>query len=191
MSRGALLLACLALAGCLSPGESEGSSTWGLHAPTQPSPVRVKVVLPSVLRRPTMVTYDGVAMNHDLDRWAEPLDETLARQVADDLAKLPLSQVVIDVHRLEVTTRGQVTLLFTAQVTLAQAPDAAPLPVRSELIDFTVQHEEQGELRPDLVRAFCAYGFVHNRISDVIRKALAEEQGGVAKPPATVTVPGK
>lgn len=186
-----LLLATLALAGCLSPGVSSPSTTWQLHGATKASPVRVKVVLPSALRRPTLVTYDGVALNHDLDRWGEPLDEAIAGAVAADLADLPLTEVFIDVQRLEVTTGGQVTLIFTAQLTLAQAPAGAPLPVRSEPIIFTVQFDDKGCARPDLAAAFGAYGFVHNRISLAIREALDKEQGGVAKPAPGVTVPGK
>jgi len=195
MSRVALLLASLALAGCLAPGESDRSAIWEIPAaPTAASQVRVKVILPSALRRPTLVTYDaGRPVNHDLDRWGTPLDEALARLVAADLDESPFNDVVVDVQRLEVDADGKVTLLFTALMSLSQGANGERLALRaqSELIEIAAKTEARAQARHELAAALEGYSMIHGAISLRIRDCLAKEQGGVAKPPATVTVPGK
>lgn len=187
-----LLVAALALAGCLSPGASEPASTWEFTAPAEASDVRVRVILPASLRRPTLVTRDGDRMvNHDMDRWGTPLSASIAREVAEDLAALPVQDVVVDVQRLDVTADGKVTLLFTAQMTLEHGPNGGgtPLRVRSELIEHSIRLADAAP--HPLSAAFAGYGTASRLISEPIRRAVAQEQGGVAKPPASVTVPGQ
>lgn len=187
-----VLLATFVLAGCLSPGVSERTSIWEFTPPTEATDVRVRVILPATLRRPSLVTRDGDRIvNHDLDRWGTPLDESIAREVAEDLAPLPVQDVVIDVQRLDVTADGKVTLLFTAQMRLEQGPngDGTPMRVRSGLIEHSVRLDNAASHQ--LCAAFAGYGTTSKLISEAIRTAIAKEQGGVAKPPASVTVPGK
>ncbi len=191
MSRWALL-AMLALAGCLSPGTSDLTQTFEFSAPKRASDVRVSVVLPSVLRRPTLVTRDGDRIvNHDMARWGSPLGPALAREIASDLADLPVQDVVIEVQRLDVTLEGKVALIFTAQMTLGKGPDraGAPLRVQGGLIEHRIRLLD-APLSP-LSAAFFAYRTTANLMSEAIRSAVAEEQGEVAKPTEGVTVPGK
>lgn len=189
MRRIPALLATLLLAGCLSPGESDASATWEFPAPRQASAVRVKVMLPAELRRPTLVTRDGDSIvNHDLDRWGAPLGDYMSRAIAADLSESPVQDVLIEVQRLEVSLEGHCTLLFVANLRLEQGPNGpgAPLTVRSKLLQSRA-HSDVGPLES----AFVGYLAATSTIGEVIAEAVAKEQGGVAKPPATVTVPGK
>ena len=190
MSRIAALL-CLTLGGCLSPGTSEESHTWELAEARTATAVRVKVLLPSHLRRPTLLTHDGNPVNHDLDRWADPLDAAIARQIASDLADLPINDLVVNVQRLEVTSQGEVTLIFAAEMQLKISPNAAAVPFRtlSERIGFTVDSSGPNSSRPQLASAAAGYAMVPGQISRRIRSTLARELGEVAKPAPAVTVP--
>jgi len=187
-----LLLASLALTGCLSPGTSDPTSTWEFTLPTEATDVRVRVILPAALRRPSLVTRDGDRIvNHDLDRWGTPLSASIAREVAADLASLPVQDVVIDVQRLDVTIGGKITLVFTAQMTLEQGPNSGgtPIRVRSKLIEHSIRLDNAAS--HPLCAAVAGYGTASSLISEAIRTAVAEEQGVVAKPAPSVTVPGR
>lgn len=189
MIRVAGLFFTVLLSGCLAPGVSDASATWEFPAPSQASAVRVKVMLPAELRRPTLVTRDGDSIvNHDLDRWGAPLGDYMSRAIAADLSEIPVQDVLIEVQRLEVSPEGNYTLLFVANLRLEQGPNApgAPLTVRSKLL----QSRAQSDVGP-LESAFVGYLAATSTIGEVIAEAVAQEQGGVAKPAPGVTVPGK
>lgn len=187
-----LLLATLALAGCLSPGVSDPTQTFEFSAPRRASDIRVTVALPSALRRPTLVTRDGDrVVNHDMARWGSPLGPALAREIASDLADLPVQDVVIEVQRLDVTLEGKVTLIFRAELTLGKGTDSAGAPLRVQAGPIEHRIRLLGTPLTPLSAAFFAYRTTANLMGEAIRSAVAEEQGEIAKPSAGVTVPGK
>lgn len=187
-----VLLAALILAGCLSPGVSDPTQTFEFSEPKRPSDVRVSVALPSVLRRPTLVTRDGDRIvNHDMARWGSPLGPALAREIASDLADLPVQDVVIKVQRLDVALEGRIALIFTAEMTLGKGPDSAGAPLRVQAGPIEHRIRLLGKPLTPLSAAFIGYRTTANLMSEAIRSAIAEEQGEVAKPSAGVTVPGK
>ena len=178
------------LSGCISPGESDFGSTWSIKPPEQASSVYTKVFLPADLRRPSLVTYDRGQMTvHDLERWAAPLQESLARNLAGRVAHLPIQNLVVNVQRLEVSTSGAVTLLFTANFTHTQNPGST-LEVKSGVIQLPSVNVVS-ETNYPLTAAFGGYVKVPDSIGQVIEEWLRKEQGVIAKPATTVTVPSK
>ena len=190
MSRAAALGVVLLLAGCLSPGESDRSAVWELAHTKRASTVRVTVMLPPELRRPTVVTHDGNRwVNHDLDRWAAPLGEAMARKISQDLDGQPVQDVVVDIQRLEVGMRGELGLTFAAKMRLMPAPDAAGAPFT--VLGHPADLGQADDVAQTVEDAVSTYTIAASMIAQQIAEAVAKEQGGVAKPPATVTVPGK
>ena len=178
------------LSGCISPGESDLGSTWSIKPPEQASSVYTKVFLPADLRRPSLVTYDRGQMTvHDLERWAAPLQESLARNLAGRVAHLPIQNLVVNVQRLEVSTSGAVTLLFTANFTHTQNPGST-LEVKSDVIQLPSVNVIS-ETNYPLTAAFGGYVKVPDIIGQDIEGWLRKEQGVIAKPTTTVTVPSK
>ena len=189
-----LLLATLLLAGCLSPGDSAESRLWDFPASERAATARIKVQLPAALRRPTVVTVDhGQTRLHDLDRWSAPLAESLAQAIGARLANQPIHEAVIDIQRLDVSADGDAQLLFTARVTLlsSQGDRGPEITVASKLQHLANAHTETAA-KPSLDTAMAAYrNRVPAEIAVRIAAEIANDQGGVAKPPAAVTVPGK
>ena len=178
------------LSGCISPGESDLGSTWSIKPPEQASSVYTKVFLPADLRRPSLVTYDRGQMTvYDLERWAAPLQESLARNLAGRVAHLPIQNLVVNVQRLEVSTSGAVTLLFTANFTHTQNPGST-LEVKSDVIQLPSVNVIS-ETNYPLTAAFGGYVKVPDIIGQDIEGWLRKEQGVIAKPTTTVTVPSK
>jgi hypothetical protein len=178
------------LSGCFSPGESDLGSTWSIKAPEQASSVYTKVFLPADLRRPALVTYDRGQMTvHDLERWATPLQESLAGNLAGLVAHLPIQNLVVNVQRLEVSTSGEVTLLFTANFSHTQS-QGSTLEVKSSIIHLP-SVKVVSETNYTLTAAFGGYVKVPDCIAQQIEERLRNEQGVIAKPSTTVTVPTK
>lgn len=178
------------LSGCFSPGQSDLGSTWSIKPPEQASSVYTKVFLPADLRRPALVTYDrGQITVHDLERWAAPLQESLARNLAGRVAHLPIQNLVVNVQRLEVSTSGAVTLLYTANFTHTQSPGST-LEIKSDIVQLT-SVKVLSDLNYPLTAAFSGYVNVPDSIGQDIEEWLRKEQGVIAKPSATVTVPSK
>lgn len=180
----------LMLAGCLSPGESDRSVIWELCHVKRTSTVRVTVVLPTELRRPTVVTYDDNRwVNHDFDRWAAPLSEALARKISHDLDGQPVQDLVVDIQRLEVGMRGELGLTFVAKMRLMPAPAAAGAPFT--VIGQPLNLGQADDVTQTVEDAVSTYTIAAQMIAQQIAEAVAKEQGGVAKPTPGVTVPGK
>lgn len=171
----------LALTGCLSPGTSATSRLWEFPAVTQVSSARIKVVLPSSLRRPTVVTTDAEGRTlHDLDRWSTPLGEALARQVAAQLHDLPIREAVLTIERLDVTLEGKVELLFLAQVVLETAADnpGIPITINSGLLKASAPAPAEGQ--PVLSAALASYRqAVPKLIAEKIRTEIAAQRSSV------------
>ena len=179
------------LSGCISPGESDLGSTWSIKPPEQASSVYTKVFLPADLRRPVLVTYDRGQMTvHDLERWAAPLQESLARNLAGRVAHLPIQNLVVNVQRLEVSTSGEVTLLFTANFSQTQS-QGSTLEVKSDIKLHLPSGKVVSETNYTLTAAFGGYVKVPDFIAQQIEERLRKEQGVIAKPTTTVTVPSK
>jgi hypothetical protein len=177
----------LILTGCISPGVSDPVSVWEIAGPTRSSSVSTKIFLPTDLRRPTLVTHDqGRVTIHDFDRWGTPLPEALAGNLAAAVADLPIQSLVVQVQRLEVSQAGNTTLLFNAGFTL----NGSPQRIESEVIQVSKGELSTESSRP-LSAAFGAYTFVPVIMAERIRAHVAKEQGVIAKPSTTVTVPTK
>jgi hypothetical protein len=162
-----------------------------MKAPEQASPVYTKVFLPADLRRPALVTYDHGQMTvHDLERWATPLQESLARNLAGLVAHLPIQNLVVNVQRLEVSTSGEVTLLFTANFSHTQS-QGSTMEVKSSIKLHLPSVKVVSETNDALTAAFGGYVRVPNFIAQQIEERLRNEQGVIAKPSTTVTVPTK
>lgn len=190
MSRLAALGIVLLLAGCLSPGESDMSTLWELCHGKRTGTVRVTVLLPPELRRPTVMTYDDNRwVNHDLDRWAAPLSEALARKISQDLDGQPVQDVVVDIQRLEVGMRGELGLAFVAKMRLMPAPEATGTPFT--VLGHPLDLGQADDVARTVEDAVGTYTIAAAMIAQQIAEAVAKEQGGVAKPAASVTVPGK
>lgn len=177
------LISCLAfiLTGCLSPGTSATSRLWEFPAVAQTSSARIKVVLPSSLRRPTVVTTEAEARTiHDLDRWSTPLGEALARQVAAHLHDLPIREVVLTMERLDVALDGKVELLFLGELVLETAPDnpGIPLSMNSGVLKAPAVPVAEGQ--PALSAALASYRQrVPKLMANRIRAEITARQTGV------------
>ena len=146
-------------------------------------------------RRPTLVTRDGDhIVNHDLDRWASPLGDLLARAIASELAHQPILSVTVDFQRLDISMSGSGTAVIVAQAQLDAGAGNPPilLTVKSEPA-FGVGRACGDAKTPshELSGAHACYSALPKLISDKIRDKVAEEQGVVAKPAPSVTVPGR
>lgn len=185
-----LLLASFALAGCLSPGTSDPSTIWELNAVDKPGTAKVRVLLPSALRRPTLVTQAGAELtHHDLDRWGTPLNEAMARTLSAELDGLPVISATIDVRELRVGMSGSGEASFVAQIELDAGPNN---PTRRIEVKKGVVVELHAAKSSQRLKAACAgYATLTASIASRIRDAVAEEQGEVAKPAPSVTVPGR
>lgn len=171
----------LVLTGCLSPGTSATSRLWEFPAVAQTSSARIKIVLPSSLRRPTVVTTEAEARTiHDLDRWSTPLGEALARQVAAHLHDLPIREVVLTIERLDVALDGKVELLFLGEVVLETSPDnpGIPLSMNSGVLKATAVPVAEGQ--PALSAALASYRQrVPKLMANRIRAEITARQTGV------------
>jgi len=184
------VLLTLSLVGCVSGGQSDPSQHWDIPttAPTS-SAVRTRVYLPSILRQPSLVTYSeaGPKVNN-LDRWGTPLEEAIQGQLSALLHNAPVQDVVVRVQRLTVSTHGRLQLDFSSEFTLVTGSNDLVTKLRSS---GSVIDEDKPNEGASLAVAVATYGHVPTALAKSILESVAHEQGRVAKPNATVTVPGK
>lgn len=185
------ILACILafiLTGCVATGDSDPSQRWDIPS-ADGSGVKARVTLPSILRRPTLVTYSGGnATVHDLDRWGSALEESLERNLSALLADAPVQDVVVRVQKLEVSTHGNIKLVFDTKFTLTSNSSTRVTTLRGSgmLIE-----DDSPTAQPSLKQAIAGYAKVPRELARSILESVAQEQGGVAKPAPGVTVPGK
>jgi hypothetical protein len=187
--RPAALLACLALAGCLSVGGSDEPRLWELPRPEQPGPP-VRVFLPLELRTPRVVAADasGAPVARDFDRWALPLHESMARLISEQLViGLPVRRATVTFQTLRVNTKGDGELAATYRVTFwsfVGGPDIE----RDGRVDASLGGGEGGRLED----AVAAYAWAARAVAKRIRSDYEQAaEAEVAKPTPAVTVPGK
>lgn len=180
----------LALVGCVAGGTSDPSQHWDIsNAGVTESPVRTRVFLPSVLRQPCVVTYSkGLPITHDLDRWGTPLEEAIQQQLSSLLRKAPVQDVSVRIQQLSVSTSGNIQLSFSTEFTLLTNSNDHVTKLRSS---GSVINEDKPDSNASLAIAVETYGKVPTALAESILQSVSQEQGKVAKPSATVTVPGK
>ena len=183
----------LLLLGCVAAGTSEGSRFWALPKPENLGP-KVRVFLPVELRTPRVVTFDasGAPVNRDLDRWATPLASALAGLISEELLiGLPVREAVVEFRELRVQAGGDVAIAASYRMTVWSLEGGPDVTLEGRTRGFIYQGNSGGD-ETETERIVGAYASAARMLAADMRKAFdRQDEDGVAKPEAAVTVPGK